>query len=186
MAHNIGIWVLRRSALERPYRYFWRKSILNFLLGIGGQKVKKYFWFNDVKLPNKLIYHIQLVKKAPLGVFWPIFVEIFDFGDPIDPSVIFVIHHWICLVKTLLLSTYKTIFWATIFKTKKVAKLKNFVSEILSTHFFNMVHILIVTPVEGSRKICLACCTYYQKILRKDISSFSRISEKNCQNQGFF
>ena len=116
-------------------------------------------------------------------------------------------HHWICLVKTLRLSTHMTIFWIIIFLIKKVAKLvetqkfhhhrldHSFLHQGSYSHFLiwwifrklAFYHLfwgisnekIYVTPHGRNwKKLLVSCSTTYQKMLHKDVFSFPNNSKK--------
>ena len=121
-------------------------------------------------------------------------------------------HHWICLVKTLRLSTHMTIFWIIIFLIKKVAKLvetqkfhhyrldHSFLHQGSYSHFLiwwifrklafyhlfwgiSNEKIYVTPPGRNWKKLLVFCSTTYQKMLHKDVFSFPNNS-KNRQNEG--
>ena len=121
--------------------FLTKKKFQNFFLEWGVKKSNFFFWFNDVKLLEKSICDIQFVEKFSImgvltkfcrkvpfwGLYWP-----------------FLIHHWICLVKTLRLSTHMPIFKIIFFWSKKWqnwSKLKNF-TIVLITYFCIGFHII--------------------------------------------
>ena len=72
---------------------------------------KSFFYLMMWNCLKNLFVAFNLSKNAQLRVFWLIFIEKSHFGDPIDLLIIFLVYHWIYLVKTLRLSTHMTIFW---------------------------------------------------------------------------
>ena len=144
-------------------------------------------------------------------MFWQIFVKMSHFGDPTYLENIFHTHHWICLVKALLLSTHMTIFWGMIFWSKKVAKLvetqkfcqnrlnHSFLLKGSYSHFliwwiirklafsvffwgFSNGTLKVTPPGKHWKKLSHYGSMIYQKIARNDVSSFSRKYKKNVKN----
>ena len=103
---------------------FVEKKKFKFFFGNGGSKSKNLFFDSMMwNCPKNSFVTFNWSKNAQSGVFWLNFVYKSHFGDLIDLQIIFLIHHWIFLVKTLRLSTHMPIFKIIIFLIKKVAKL---------------------------------------------------------------
>ena len=69
---------------------------------------KIFFWRLRFKSIFYWIYDIQVVEKCKLSVFGQLFQKV-PFRGPIDLLNIFLIHHWIFLVKRLRSSTHMKI-----------------------------------------------------------------------------
>ena len=91
-----------------------------------------------MKPSENFIFGIHFVEKCFIRGVLANFSKKSRFWDPTYLQNIFHAYHLICLVKTLLLSTYMTNFWVIIFGQKKEenwSKPKNFVIIVLITHF---------------------------------------------------
>ena len=87
--------------------------------------------FEGVKI-RRFVFYVIVLNHLKNSVMTLILGKIFNWGcflvkkshfrDPIDIQSFFHVHHQICLVKTLHLSTHMTIFVARIFLIEKTVK----------------------------------------------------------------
>ena len=190
----------RRFAWVPILIFLTKKKFQFFFWEWGIKKSKIFFWFNDVKLPEKFICDIQFVEKCSIrgvltkfcrkvpfwGLYWPL--NYFS-HTPLN------------------LSTNMALFKIIIFLIKKVAKLvetQKFCHHRLEHLFLHWgsysqfviwwilrklvflvlfwgvsnEKLFVTPPGKNWKKITWTCCTSYQKIVQKDVSSFSRKSEK--------
>ena len=78
-------------------------QLVTFFWSWGVEKWKQ--WLNEIKSSLKFIYEIQLVKNCLIGGILANFSKKTSIWGPIDLLIIFLVHQWIYLTKTLRLST---------------------------------------------------------------------------------